>query len=30
MLHPVWLHQTLVVPCSMDQAAMLPSLFLRE
>jgi hypothetical protein len=30
MLHPVLQHQTLVAPCSMDQAAMSPSLFLRE
>jgi hypothetical protein len=30
MLHPVLQHQTLVVPCSMDQVAMLSSLFLRE
>ena len=29
-LHPVLQHQTLVVPCSMDQVAMLSSLFLRE
>jgi hypothetical protein len=30
MLHPVLQHQTLVVPYSMDQAAMQPLLSLRE